>query len=124
MTDPIRRGAVYWIPDTSVNLPPNAGPTRKIKPKRPFLVISNDKQNDEAGWPVVLGFPLTTSDEFRSEFDVALKKGAGDLPEDCTVRVVLLQPIAKTKIGPRIGQLPANTVQECVARALDYMGAL
>ena len=122
--DPIRRGALYWVPDTSVALPPTTSKDRVPHPRRPFLIISNDERNADYAWPVVLGFPLTTSLEFKTEYDVAVAKGVAGLAQDSVIRVVMLQPIAKAKLTQRMGQLPASTVEECVARMLDYAGLL
>ena len=38
MNVPIRKGGVYWIPDTAVGLPPTAAKDRLQHPKRPFLL--------------------------------------------------------------------------------------
>lgn len=124
MTVPIRRSAVYWVPDTAVALPPLTLRDRNVHPRRPFLVISADPQNTDPSWPVVLGFPLTTSNEFASEFDVHLNVGQAGLKAEGWVRVSLLQPVAKTKLMSRIGGLDANATEECLARLLAYMGAL
>jgi mRNA-degrading endonuclease toxin of MazEF toxin-antitoxin module len=86
------------------------------------LVVSGDDTNDDPTWPVVLGFPLSTSDEFASRFDVSLKKGAANLPQDCWVRVNMLQPIAKEKLREWIGSLDANNVELCLARLIEHIG--
>ncbi len=80
--------------------------------------------NQDASWPIVLGFPLSTAREFTSEFDVALKAGQANLPEDCWVRVEMMQPIAKTKLVERVGQLDANVIEECMTRFLSYLGEI
>jgi mRNA-degrading endonuclease toxin of MazEF toxin-antitoxin module len=121
---PIRRGGLYWVPDSAVNFPPLAPKERAPHPRRPFLVISNDERNVEESWPVALGFPITTAHEFKTEYDIEIPKNTGGLGEDSVIRVVMLQPIAKTKLTERIGQLPAETVEACVARMFEYTGAL
>lgn len=124
MTVPIRRGAVYWIPDAAVALPPTEMKDRNLHPKRPFLVLSADVRNVEGDWPVVLGFPLSTADKFISEYDVVLPKGTANLTDRCHVQVALLQPLAKSKLLEWLGQVDANTMEVIIARHLTYIGVI
>ena len=121
MSVPIRRGGVYWVDDRVVGLPPTETDKRNFHPRRPFLVVSNDDRNCEDDWPMVLGYPISTADHFRSEFDVPLPKGAANLPDRCHVQVALAQPIAKTKVLDRLGQVDANTMELVVARFISYV---
>lgn len=120
MTVPIRLGGLYWVPDSAVSLPPQTLKERNLHPRRPFLVISNDTVNTDDGWPVVLGFPLTTSHEFATSFCVSLAKGVCSLPQQCWVQVPLLQPLAKSKLLEYAGPLPANLVEEVKLRLVTY----
>lgn len=122
MTEPIRRGHIFWVPDSTIRLPPND--KRDFHRQRPFLVLSNDTKNTETTWPIVFGCPLSTSDEHATEFDVPLPKGAGGVPYDCYVLVVLAQAIAKSKLRDRTGQLDANVMEEIIARQLEYQGII
>ena len=124
MKVPIRRGGVYWIPDTAVQLPPTTPKDRVVHPRRPFLVMSTDKTNVDDQWPLVIGFPFSTSHEFSSEFDFELEKGDAGLKEGCWVRIPLFQPIAKEKLLERVGQLSASQMQSVVALHLHYIDAL
>lgn len=124
MTIPIRKRGIYWIPDTAVNLPPLAGTARTLHPQRPFLVVSNDNDNARDEWLIVLGFPLSTSDEFRSPYDVLLAAGTANLPEDSWVRIPLLQPIAKTKISSDIGSVDSGIMERCFGQLLRYADEL
>lgn len=122
MSVPIRRGAVYWIPDEAVELPPTPREKRNLHKRRPFLILSIDERNAEEAWPVVLGFPLSTSDVFVSEYDVELAAGKANLPDRCIVQVALLQAIAKRHILDRIGQLDANDMEKVTVGHLRYTG--
>jgi len=122
MNVPIRRGAVYWIHDDAVELPPTTRAKRKMHSRRPFLVLSLDERNAEDSWPIVQGFPLSTSDVVVTEYDVFLAAGVANLPKRCAVQVPLLQPIAKRHILERIGQLPANEMEKVVLGHLRYCG--
>jgi mRNA-degrading endonuclease toxin of MazEF toxin-antitoxin module len=124
MTVPIRRGAVYWIPDRAVALPPTDSENRTFHPRRPFLVISNDQRNVDDVWQIVLGFPLSTADRFVSEYDVALPKGTANLTSRCHVQIALLQPLAKKHLSEWLGQVDANTMEVVIARHLAYAGII
>ncbi|MFJ6427530.1 type II toxin-antitoxin system PemK/MazF family toxin [Microbacterium maritypicum] len=120
MTVPIRLGGLYWVPDSAVSLPPRTLKERTLHPKRPFLVISNDEVNTAEEWPIVLGFPLTTSHDFATSFCVKLERGVCPLPEECWVQVPLLQPLAKTKLVEYVGPLAANFVEEVKLKLVTY----
>ncbi len=120
MSVPIRLGGLYWVPDTAVALPPKTLKERTLHPKRPFLVFSNDEVNTSDDWPIVLGFPLTTSPEFATRYCINLAKGCCPLPEECWVQVPLLQPLAKTKLVDYVGALSANLVEDVRVRLLQY----
>ena len=120
MTAPIRRGHIYWVPDSAIQLPPNN--TRPVHKHRPYLVMSNDSKNTDTAWPIVFGYPLSTSDDRATEFDVPVAKGAGGVITDCYVLVALAQAIAKSKLGDRTGQLDAGIIEEVMMRQLTYLG--
>jgi len=115
---------VYWIPDTAVALPPTAPNDRPKHPRRPFLVVSNDMDNIDPKWTTVLGFPLSTSDEWATKYDVRIAAGTANLPEKCWVRINMIQPIAKTKLQERTGQLSASLYEECISQLFRYMGEI
>lgn len=121
MSDPIRRSAIYNVPDTSVTFPPRTLKERNIKPTRPFLVLSNDQENSDPGWPVVLGFPISTAPDFKSEFDVEVQPGDNGLTDDCWIQIVMLQPLAKTKLQARRGQLSALDMERVVTNLARYI---
>ncbi len=122
MKAPIRQGHIYWVPDSAIKLPPND--KREVHRRRPYLVMSSDAKNADESWPVVFGFPLSTSQDRGTEFDVPLPRGSAGLPEDCLVMVPLAQALAKSKLGDHTGQLDANTREAVVARLLSYFGVL
>ncbi|MCI1018192.1 type II toxin-antitoxin system PemK/MazF family toxin [Microbacterium sp. C5A9] len=119
MTVPIRLGGLYWVPDSAVALPPQK-PNRVMHPKRPFLVFSNDSVNTDDEWPLVLGFPVTTSHEFATRFCVNLPKGTCPLPKESWVQVPLLQPLAKEKLQTYVGPLAANTLEDIRLSLIQY----
>lgn len=40
MSEPIRQGHLYWVPDSAIHLPPNE--KRLVHKQRPYLVVSTD----------------------------------------------------------------------------------
>lgn len=86
--------------------------------------MSGDAHNTDESWPIVLGFPLSTAIEFKSELDVELEAGQAGLPERCWVRIEMMQPMPKEKLRERAGQLEARVVEECMARLLGYLDEL
>jgi len=121
MKDPIRRGSVMWVPDAAVQMPPDAH--RQMHAKRPVLVLSGDASNDDASWPIILAAPITSSD-YSTEFDVKVGANQGGLSKKGWIRIPLIQPIAKTDVLERAGQLDAAIVAEVIARWLRYTGSI
>lgn len=120
MTVPIRLGGLYWVPDTAVSLPPRTLGERNIHTSRPFLVLSNDETNTNEKWPLVLGFPLTTSPDLKTSFCVPIPEKSCALPSACWVQVPLLQPLAKEKLREYLGQLPANLMESVRIKLTQY----
>jgi len=121
MRPPIRRGSVLWLPDTSINLPPDVN--RTLHPKRPVIVLSRDLNNTDDLWPVFVGCPISSGSS-SSEFDVRLAANEGGLAKKGWARVALIQPFAKVDVMDRAGQLDASVVDEILARWLQYVDAI
>jgi mRNA-degrading endonuclease toxin of MazEF toxin-antitoxin module len=109
------------MPDHSVKLPPETNRTEH--PRRPVVVLSRDVNNADAEWPVFLGCPIS-SQGYATEFDVKVVAGAGGLARKGWVRVALAQPFSKTDAMERVGQFDANTMEQIVARLLNFIGAI
>ena len=124
MNVPVRRAAIYWIPDEAVELPPTTREKRNMHARRPFLVVSNDERNTEDEWPIVQGFPLSTAEHLKTEYDVKIPANECGLNNESWVQVVLLQPIAKKHLLERIGQVSANRMEEIIRNHLLYIGVI
>jgi mRNA-degrading endonuclease toxin of MazEF toxin-antitoxin module len=124
MTVPIRRGAIYWVEDAAIDLPPTETSQRVVHPRRPFLVVTTDDSNADVTWPIVLGYPVSTAERFMTEHDVPLPTGTANLSKRSHVQVALLQPVSKSKLLEWIGQVDANTLELVNARALSYIGLI
>lgn len=112
------------MPDVGLTLPPESVRGDAHKTARPFLVISADTKNLDPNWPTVVGFPLSTSTTFRTQFDVKLAAGDGNVPKKCWVRVPAIQPIAKEDLADKLGELPAELMLDVEAGIAEYLALL
>ncbi|MGC5009715.1 type II toxin-antitoxin system PemK/MazF family toxin [Streptosporangium sp. DT93] len=119
MKSVIRKGGVYWVSDSSLTLPPND--KRKIKPRRPVLVLSGDATNEDPQWPIVLVAPISTSPAMKTDFCLKLGAGTANLPEKGWVRIVALQPLVKEDIADYVGHLPAAMLAIVEENLFAYM---
>lgn len=124
MTSPIRRGYIYHVRDEILRLPPEA--ERKThSERRPFLVFSGDATNSDSSFVVASGFPLSTSPRYRTEFDVELSAGEGNLPKRGWVRIHALQPVLKADLEDWLGKpLLADRMEEIEAQLFRFLDAL
>lgn len=118
MKSPIRKGGVYWVLDSSIQLPPES--VRTVKRRRPVIVISGDATNEAAAWPIALVIPVSTSPAFATDFCLKIGKGVANLPEPGWARVVAIQPLAKGEIGDYVGHLPSAMMAILVENLLSY----
>ncbi|TVS77002.1 type II toxin-antitoxin system PemK/MazF family toxin [Mycobacterium helveticum] len=121
---PIRKGYIYQVRDEILRLPPE--PEREVhETRRPFLIYSGDPTNNDQSYPVVSGFPLSKSTRYRTEFDVKLAAGEGNVSEKCWVRIHALQPLLKTDLGDCGGKpLTPERMEEIEAQLFRYLDAL
>ena len=97
---PVKRGDVFYV-----DLNPTKGSEQSGR--RPVLVIQNDVGNEHA--PTVIVAPLTTrkpSKEYPT--NVNIKKGIAGLKEDSAVLLSQIRTIDKTRLGKKVGSLPAD----------------
>jgi len=106
---PIRRGELFWVDLNPARGSEQAG-------RRPVLVIQNDIGNEMA--PTVIIAPLTTK-SFSKPYpiNVNVPRGVAGLAENSTVLLSQIRTIDKTRLGPRIGRLPASYIKQ-VDRAI------
>jgi len=103
VTGLIKRGDVYWV-----RLDPTEG--SEIGKTRPAVVISNNINNELADTVTVL--PVTSSVGKVYPFEVFLKKGTGNMPEDSKVKANQIRTIDKKRIKDRIGNLTEDIIRE------------
>ncbi|MEZ2388238.1 type II toxin-antitoxin system PemK/MazF family toxin [bacterium RCC_150] len=118
---PIRRGHLYWVADSEVEMPPEQN--RTSHSQRPVIVITGDHKNDDTDWPIVAVCPVSSGAQ-ASAYDVRIPANTGGLRAKGWARVCLIQPLDKALLGDRIGQLEANMVDDVIANYLGYLGAI
>jgi len=117
----IQVGGVYLVQDSVLTLPPES--SREVHTtRRPFVVLSGDRTNQDPAWPVVLGCPLSSSTTWKTEFCIQLS--AAEAGKKTWVRVPAIQPLLKDHLEDLTFTLDSGRVEEVRASLLDYVGAL
>ena len=99
----IKRGDVYWV-----ELDPIEG--SEIGKTRPAVVISNNINNEFADTVTVL--PVTSSVGKVYPFEVLVKKGIANMPNDSKVKVNQNRTVDKKRLKERIGIIPDAILRE------------
>ncbi|MCQ4120432.1 type II toxin-antitoxin system PemK/MazF family toxin [Rhodococcus tibetensis] len=109
---------VYYVPDGQLTLPPNN--ERVMHNRRPFVVLSEQKVCTDDSWVVVSGCPLSTSPNYVTEYDVEIPKSV--CGKKSWARVHAFQPVLKTHLVEKIGDLPPNLYQDIMAKYIEHVG--
>lgn len=72
----------------------------------------------------MLVVPTSSSTKLWTSYCVKLVAGTGGLDRKTWARIPAAQPFMKSDLGPHVGTLPADKLEEVHARLLDYMGLL
>ena len=99
----IKRGDIYWV-----ELDPIEG--SEIGKTRPAVVISNNINNEFADTVTVL--PVTSSVGKVYPFEVLVKKGIANMPNDSKVKVNQNRTVDKKRLKERIGIIPDAILRE------------
>lgn len=99
----IRRGDIFLT---------HFGPARAGEPdfKRPAVVITNNVANAKADALTVI--PLTSNLSTVYDFQLLLPTERTGLKMDSKAQTELITCIAVSRVGKRLGQVPANLMQE------------
>ncbi len=93
----IKRGGIYLA-----TLDPVIG--KEISKTRPVVIVSNNKNNEFSGTVTIL--PVTSKNIQKIyPFEVLLKKGAGNLPNNSKVKADQIRTLDKSQIVKFIGKL-------------------
>ena len=99
----IKRGDIYWV-----ELDPIEG--SEIGKTRPAVVISNNINNEFADTVTVL--PVTSSVGKVYPFEVLVKKGIANMPNDSKVKANQMRTVDKKRLKERIGIIPDAILRE------------
>jgi mRNA interferase MazF len=113
MSQPIRRGDVFWA-----NLDPTVGV--EIKKTRPVIVMSNDMINQHSQLVIVV--PLTTHTARLSPSHVLIPQGEGGLSQDSKVLTEQIRAMDKQRLVTKIGTLSERflgLIAQAIRNSLD-----
>lgn len=113
MSEPIRRGDVFWA-----NLDPTVG--TEIRKTRPVIVMSNDMINQHSRLVIVV--PLTTNTARLSPSHVLLPQGEGGLSQDSKVLTEQIRAMDKQRLATKIGTLSERflgLIEQAIRNSLD-----
>jgi mRNA-degrading endonuclease toxin of MazEF toxin-antitoxin module len=118
------RGGIYLVPDDVLVLLPSQ--LRKLihSGRRYFVVLSGDETNEDDGWPIVTGCPVSGQTSWKTKFDVQLGSGEGGVQKKCWVRVPALQSIEKNHLQDFTGLLDPARIEQIDASIFWYLGQL
>ena len=99
----IRQGEVYWI---------DFGPVTGSTPaeRHPCVVMQSDIFNRSRIATTVVCLITSNVSLSRAPGNVALSKGAANLPKSSVVNVSQVLTVNKTELVERVGRLPASVV--------------
>jgi len=99
----IKRGDVV-----AVHLDPVVG--SEVGKTRPAIVLQNELANRSS--PTVTVVPVSSKIGRTYPFQVRLQAGEGGLPRESKALCEQIRTVARERIGERIGQLPAERLDE------------
>jgi mRNA interferase MazF len=99
----IRQGEVYWI---------DFGPVTGSTPaeRHPCVVMQSDIFNRSRIATTVVCLITSNVSLSRAPGNVALSKGAANLPKSSVVNVSQVLTVNKTELVERVGRLPASVI--------------
>lgn len=120
----IQRGEIWNVNDEYLSHGAKKYLFWQTKSKRPALVVSSDKHNDDfRNNKFIVVVPIA---EYRtSSQDVLLEKGVGGLTKDCFVQITLFQGIPRDAFDKKLGSLfPKYNIKmdEIVGRVVELLG--
>ena len=99
----IKRGEVFLV-----NFDPTVG--AEVKKSRPAVVVSNDINNAHS--PIISIAPVTSNVTRVYSFEVEIPGGTPGLKTRSKVMVNQTRAVDKIRLIKKLGQLPAQTMQE------------
>ncbi|HTV23080.1 MAG TPA: type II toxin-antitoxin system PemK/MazF family toxin [Polyangiaceae bacterium] len=110
----IHRGDIYWIaPDASDSAPSYS---------HPHVVVQDDVFNHSRITTVIVCALTTNLQRATEPGNLLLDAGEGGLPRQSVVVVSQIESVDKARLGPRIGRLSAERVDQII-RGLRFQQA-
>jgi len=110
-------GGVYILKDKDVLFPSRTNIKDEDKP-RMVIVMGREKELNDPLIEYVQAIPITTCFKLETTHDYPLDKGAGNLHYNSLAKAGLIQPILKTNIEGKIGQLPPEIYDDVKATVM------
>ena len=114
-------GGVYFVKDELITLLPEED-REAHEERRPVVVLSGSKTNDDAVWRTVLCCPISGSTSRKTAYCVALAYGEANMTKKCWIRVPAIQPLMKDHLEDYVGALPPEKLRLLHLRLVQYMG--
>jgi mRNA-degrading endonuclease toxin of MazEF toxin-antitoxin module len=118
---PPKVGGIYLVADADLQLPPKEDRQLHTE-RRPVVVVSGVRPNNDLNWPVVLVVPLSSSTTRKTRYCVTINSGEGNVTKKTWARVPAVQPLAKDDLQDHLGVLPLARLEQIQAKLLQYMG--
>lgn len=121
----IKRGDVWLITDSIITFPTDRLPRSKrtTHDKRPVLVLSCDDDLANIRPLTAIISPFSTIKD-KAVTDFMLHAGTAGLKEDSIVRLGLVQPILKTDLKEKIGNVDSAILDQIITVLLCNLGVL
>ena len=101
----MKRGEIYIV-----DLHGHSG--HEQQGKRPAIIVSNDKLNNNQRWRTVIVVPVSTSPtQAQRQYGVFLPRGSGGLNSDSTELCHQITTIDRARLEQRLGELDAKILQ-------------
>jgi mRNA interferase MazF len=105
---PIHRGELYWLaPDDSRGAVPGYA--------HPHVVVQDDVFNQSRISTVIVCALTSNLQRAAEPGNVLLQPGEGELPQQSVVVVSQISSIDRSRLGPRIGALSPERVDQIIA---------
>lgn len=119
----IQRGQIWKVDDEYLSQGAKIHLYWQKKEKRPVLVVSSDKHNDDfRNNKFIVVVPI--AEHRTSSQDVLLEKGLGSTTKECFAQITLFQGIPREAFLEKIGDLFShqNIINEIEGRIVGLLG--
>lgn len=118
----ISQGDVCLVEDESVVMPQTLDEKRKFHPDgRTCIILTNSHLSQRATYPIVSIAPTSSRTDLKEEADFPLSANTHNgLRKDCLVMLGHIQPVRKSDLFKKIGELSDEEWDDLCAHLLWY----